>query len=242
MNRLIASLLLLLGGIALLGCSETVLTRQQAAKVQTVGVISAIGDELTVRDIVAGAESGSQGSMAEFGLDQYVTEQVRVLLGARYNLIPVSYEPGDFYQTEQERAIQSYLIRGVPLGQVIRYRTQLPNGMAAGTDLGPDIYLVLLPAKAALRDVEKPLYGASLIRLANGPNLGIVYRIAVIDGHTLQPIANVDTMADHQVDASYWASSFAGLGQDQKARIAETWKQRLDRTLKPALQKLNLIP
>jgi hypothetical protein len=243
MKRLFTGLLLVVFGGALLGgCSETVLTRNQAADVKTVSVISAIGDELTVRDIVAQDPTGSQGSLAAFGLDQYAVEQVGRLLADHYSLIPVTYEPSDFYQSEKERSIQSFLIGGVPIGQVIQRRTQLPTGAAADTHLGADIYVVLLPGKAKLTDVEKPLYGTSLIRLASGPNLGIVYRIIIIDGQTLLPIANVDTMADHRVDESYWADSFAALSESQKQQIADTWKQRLDRTLKPALQKLNLIP
>ena len=240
MKHLITGLLLVVfGGVLLGGCSETVLTRNQAADVKTVSVISAIGDELTVRDIVAQDPAGSQGSLAPFGLDQYAVDQTDNLLADHYNLIPVTYDPSDFYQSEKERAIQSFLVGGVPIGQVIRQRTQPSAGTAA---LGADIYLVLLPGKAKLTDVEKPLYGTSLIRLASGPNLGIVYRIVIVDGHTLQPIANVDTMADHAVDDSYWADSFTDLSESQKQQIADTWKQRLDRTLKPALQKLNLIP
>ncbi|TXH37021.1 MAG: hypothetical protein E6Q98_08955 [Rhodospirillaceae bacterium] len=239
MKHLITGLLLVVfGGVLLGGCSETVLTRNQAADVKTVSVISAIGDELTVRDIVAQDPAGSQGSLAAYGLDRYAVDQADHLLADRYSLIPVTYEPSDFYQSEKERVIQSFLIGGVPVGQVIRQRTQPPGATA----LGADIYVVLLPGKAKLTDVDKPLYGASLIRLASGPNLGIVYRIVIVDGHTLQPIANVDTMADHTVDDSYWADSFAALSESQKQQIADTWKQRLDRTLKPALQKLNLIP
>ena len=239
MRLMVGLFLALFGGVLLGGCSETVLTRNQAADVKTVGVISAIGDELTVRDIVAQDPAGSQGSLAAFGLDPYAVDQTGRLLADRYSLIPVTYDPSDFYQSEKERAIQSFLIGGVPIGQVIRHRTQLPTGTAA---LGADVYVVLLPGKAKLANVEQPLYGASLIRLASGPNLGIVYRILIVDGHTLQPIANVDTMADRTVDESYWADSFAALSESQKQQIADTWKQRLDRTLKPALQKLNLIP
>ncbi|MDY0883504.1 hypothetical protein ACFPL7_11135 [Dongia soli] len=243
MKRLITGLLLVVFAGALLGgCSETVLTRGQAANVKTVGVISAIGNELTVRDIVAQDPAGSQGSLAAFGLDHYAIEQVNRLLADRYSLIPIAYQPDDFYQSEKERAVQSFLIGGVPVGQIISHRTQIPTGTTADTGLGADIYVVLLPGKAALEDVEKPLYGASLVRLAGGPNLGIVYRIIVVDGHTLQPIANVDAMADHAVDNSYWAESFAALSESQKQQIADTWKQRLDRSLKPALQKLNLLP
>jgi hypothetical protein len=73
-----------------------------------------------------------------------------------------------------------------------------------------------------------------------GYNLGVVYWIAVIDGHTLQFIGNVNTLSDHAIDPSLWAKNVASLTADQKQQLAAIWKKRIDLTLAPALTKLRL--
>lgn len=246
MKRLICGLLLVLLG----GCSETTLTRQQTGEVHKIGIISAIGDELNIRSFVPDASHSDglidRGSIADLALDAYVIEQATAKLKDKYEVVPVAYQPGIFHQTEREQSLHANLVQGRPLGQVIRATTQLPTGMAAGTGAGVDIYLVFLSGRAKLQAGDQSLYGTSLTCLpaadgAPGYNLGVVYWIAVIDGHTLQPVGNVNTLSDHAVDPALWANRVDALTADQKRQLAAIWQKRIDLTLAPALRKLNLI-
>lgn len=235
--------------VLLSACSETTLTRDQTQSIHKIGLISAIGDELSIRSFMpnGGGNDGllDKAAIDELALDQYVTDQATAKLNGHYQVVPVTYQPGAFHQTAEEQSIHADSVNGRTLGQVIRSSTQLPTGMTAGTDASVDIYLVFLSGRAKLQQGDHSLYGTSLTEMptADGPgyNLGVVYWIAVIDGHTLQSLGNVNTLSDHAVDPSLWARNVVGLTIDQKQQIATIWKKRIDLTLAPALKKLRLV-
>ena len=244
MKTLIIGLMLILLG----ACSETTLTQNQTQGIRKIAMISAIGDELSIRSFMpnGGSQGGllDTGSIEDLGLDQYVIDQATARLKDHYQVIPVDFQPAAFHQTQKEQALHATVVQGRPLGQVIRTNTQLPTGMAAGTDSAVDVYLVFLRGRAKLQQDDQSLYGTSLTEIPtpNGPgyNLGVVYWIAVIDGHTLQSLGNVNMLSDHAVDPSLWARNVVALTADQKQQIAAIWKKRIDLTLTPALQKLRL--
>jgi hypothetical protein len=244
MKRLIIGLMMVL----LTACSETTLNHEQTGSIHRIGLISAIGDELSIRSFLptSSAPDGllDMGSIADLALDQYVIAQATEQLKKTYDVVPVTYQPSSFHQTEKEQSLHADSVQGRFLGQVIRGNTQLPSGLAAGTDASVDIYLVFLRGHAKLKDDAQSLYGTSLTAMptSSGPgyNLGVVYWIAVIDGHTLQLLGNVSTLSDHAVDPSLWATSVAALTTDQKQQLAAIWKRRIDLTLAPALKKLRL--
>jgi hypothetical protein len=245
MKRVMIGLMMVL----LSACSETTLSHQQAGTIHRIGLISAIGDELSVRSFLTatGPADGllDMKSIEDLALDQYVVDQATELLKERYDVVPVTYQPGSFHQTEEEQSIHADSVRGRFLGQIIRANTELPAGMAAGTDAGVDVYLVFLSGHAKLKDGGHSLYGTTLTEMPtpSGPgyNLGVVYWIAVIDGHTLQMIGNINTMSDHSIDPSLWATQVSKLTTDQKQQLAAIWKKRIDLTLPPALTKLQLV-
>jgi hypothetical protein len=244
MKRWVVGLLL----VVLAGCSETTLTRSQTQGIHKIGLISAIGDELNIRSFMpnGGGRDGllDTGSIADLGLDQYVIDQATGKLQGRYQVIPVDFQPAAFHQTEEEQSLHADIVQGRPLGQVIRSNTQLPGGMTAGTESGVDVYLVFLRGRAKLQQGDHALYGTSLTEMPapSGPsyNLGVVYWIAAIDGHTLQSLGNVNTLSDHAVDPSLWARQVVALTSDQKQQLAAIWKKRIDLTLLPALKRLQL--
>ena len=247
MPRLTVLLFLAIASLGLSAC-ETSLTRQQAGAVHKIGVISAIGSELNIRSFMPNA-GGQDGLLdvvpiGDMALDPYVIDQATARLKDHYEIVPVAYSPATFRQTEDERNLHAAAIQGRTLGQVIRANTQLPDGMTAGTDSGVDIYLVILAGGAKLRDGDHALSGTSLTEMPaeNGPayNLGVVYWIAVIDGHSLQSVGNVNTLSDRNVDAKLWAPTAQALTADQKQQLAAVWKKRIDLTLAPALKRVPL--
>jgi hypothetical protein len=244
MKRLMIGLML----VVLAGCSETTLTRSQTQGIHKIGLISAIGDELSIRSFMpnGGGQDGllDTGSIADLGLDQYVIDQATAKLKDRYQIVPVDFQPAAFHQSQDEQALHAVVVQGRPLGQVIRSNTQLPAGMAAGAETGVDVYLVFLRGRAKLQQGDQSLYGTSLTEMPtpSGPgyNLGVVYWIAVIDGHTLQSLGNINTLSDHAVDPNLWAKQVVALTTEQKQQLAAIWKKRIDLTLAPALKRLQL--
>lgn len=246
MTRLVIGLML----IFLSACSENTLTRQQTTEAHRIAIISAIGDELNIRSFMPGGSRTDglidRGSVAEMALDAYVIDQTAAKLKDRYQIVPLAYQPANFHQTDQEQSLHAGAVQGHPIGQVIRATTQLPSGMAAGTDTGVDLYLVFLAGRAKLQSGDHSLGGTSLSALPaddgrRSYNLGVVYWISIVDGHTLRPIGNVSTLSDHAIDASLWADNVAALTPDQKHQLAAIWQKRIDLTLAPALKKLNLL-
>lgn len=244
MKRLMIGLLLLLVS----ACSETTLTHQQASGIHKIGLISAVGDQLSIRSFLpnAGGRDGllDIAQIDELALDQYVIDQATAALKDHHEIVSVTYQPSSFHQTDDEASLHANVVQGRPLGQVIRANTQLPDGRVAGTDSGVDAYLVFLRGHAELREGDHALYGTSLTAMPtpSGPgyNLGVIYWIALIDGHTLQTIGNINTLSDHAVDASLWAPTVRDLTGDQKQQLAAIWKKRIDLTLAPALERLHL--
>jgi hypothetical protein len=245
MKRLMIGLVL----VFLCGCSGTSLTQQQASGVHRIAIISAIGDSLNIRTFMS-KDTGpdgliDHGPITDMALDAYVVDQATAKLKSRYEIVPVAYQPGVFVQTDKERSLHANVVQGHALGQVIRATTQLPTGMLAGTDSGVDLYLVLLPGDARLQSDDRVLNGTSLCELPTSDgghsyNLGVVYWIAAIDGHSLQPVGFASTLSDHTVDPSLWASRVAALTADQKQQLARIWQKRIDLTLGAALKTLNL--
>jgi hypothetical protein len=245
MKRLMIGLVLVL----LAGCSGTSLTQQQANGVHRIAVVSAVGNFLNIRSFMTSGTGPDglidRGPVADMALDAYVVDLATAQLKSRYEVVPVAYQPGIFVQTDKERSLHANAVQGRPLGQVIRATTQLPSGMTAGTATGVDLYLVILPGDARLQTGDKTLNGTSLSELPTNDggrsyNLGIVYWIAAIDGHSLQPVGFVSTLSDHGIDAGLWASRVAALTPDQKLQLAKIWQKRIDLTLAPALKQLNL--
>jgi hypothetical protein len=186
-----------------------------------------------------------RGPIADMALDAYVVDQATAKLKSRYEVVPVAYQPGVFSQTDKERSLHANAVQGRPLGQVIRATTQLPAGMTAGTETGVDLYLVILPGDAKLQSGDRIVSGTSLSELPTDDggrsyNLGVVYWIAAIDGHTLQPVGFASTLSDHRIDPSLWASRVAALTADQRQQLTKIWQKRIDLTLAPALKQLNL--
>jgi hypothetical protein len=246
MKRVMIGLLLVL----LSACSETTLTKQQTAGVHRIGIISAIGDELSIRSFMPGGTRPDglldRGPVSDMALDAYVIDQTAAKLKDHYQIVPVAYQPANFHQTEEEQSLHAGFVQGRPIGQIIRGTTQLPSGMTTGTEMGVDLYLVFLTGQAMLQSDDQSLSGTSLSQLPaddGSPfyNLGVVYWISIVDGHTLQPLGNVNTLSDHGVDPRLWASSIAALTPEQKRQLAPIWQKRIDLTLEAALRKLNLL-
>jgi hypothetical protein len=175
---------------------ETRATRLQAVK--TVGVISALGDEMSVtRAGLTPLNTPVQSvSIRSWGLDELVVQQATTLLNGRFRVQPVSY-PRDAFAAIRESAVAPVnLARGDPFKAVVR------------TDVSPkglDAYVVISRAKSKLgsgRNVQGIGFAEYRTLLASYGLVHALYEVRVIDGKTFDviekrvasPLGNIATM------------------------------------------------
>lgn len=175
---------------------ETRATRLQA--IRTVGVISAIGDEMSVTSagLTPLNNPGQSVSVPSWRLDELVVQQATTLLNGRFRVQPVSY-PRDVFAAIRESAVAPVnLVRGDPFKALVR------------TDVAPkglDAYVVITRAKSKLgsgRNVEGVGFAEYRTLLASYRLIHALYEVRVIDGKTFDviekrvasPLGNIETI------------------------------------------------
>jgi hypothetical protein len=175
---------------------ETRATRLQAIK--TVGVISALGDEMSVTraGLTPLNSPGQSASIRSWGLDELVVQQATTLLNGRFRVQPVSY-PRDAFATIRESLVAPVnLVRGDPFKALVRTEVS-PKGL--------DAYVVISRAKSKLgsgRNVQGIGFAEYRTLLASYGLIHALYEVRVIDGKTFDviekrvasPLGNIETM------------------------------------------------
>ena len=188
---------------------ETRTTRLQAIK--TVGVISALGDEmsLTRAGLTALNTPGQSVSIRSWGLDELVVRQATTLLNGRFRVQPVNYPRDAFAAIRESAVVPINLARGDPFKAAVR------------TDVSPkglDAYIVISRAKSKFgngRHVQGIGFAEYRTLLASYGVIHALYEVRVIDGKTFDviekrvasPLGNIETMRlqgpSRLIDASF---------------------------------------
>ncbi|WGD48984.1 hypothetical protein QA641_25450 [Bradyrhizobium sp. CB1650] len=184
MRKIILCVSLAIASVSLSAAAafETRATRLQAIK--TVGVISAIGDEISVTraGLTPLSKSDQSASVGSWGLDDLVVQQATTLLNGRFRVQPVSYSRGAFAAISESAVAPVNLIRGDPFKALVR------------TDVAPqglDAYIVITRAKSKLgtgRNVEGIGFAEYRTLLASYGVIHALYEVRVIDGKTFDVI------------------------------------------------------
>jgi hypothetical protein len=161
---------------------ETRETRLQAIK--TVGVISALGDEMSVT--LAGLTPlntpGQSLSIPSWRLDALVVQQATTLLSGRFRVQPVNYPRDAFAAIRESPVAPVNFVRGDPFKALLR------------TDVSPkglDAYVVISRAKSKLasgRNVWGIGFAEYRTLLASYRVIHALYEVRVIDGKTFDVI------------------------------------------------------
>lgn len=168
-----------------LGACGTFATRDTKLQaVKTVGIISAIGDEMNVASAGLTGLNNTNRSLpiGVWGLDDLVVQQVAMALSARFNVQPVSYRRAAFAVITDSPIRPMNLVRGDPFKKLIQTEVS-PQGL--------DAYVVITKAKSSAgsgRYVE----GIGLIEyrtlLASHTQLHALYEVRVFEGKTFKVI------------------------------------------------------
>ena len=161
---------------------ETRATRLQA--ISTVGVISALGDEMSVTraGLTPLNTPGQSVSIQSWRLDALVVQQATTLLSGRFHVQPVSYPRDAFAAIRESPVAPVNFVRGDPFKALLR------------TDVSPkglDAYVVISRAKSKLasgRNVEGIGFAEYRTLLASYGLVHALYEVRVIDGKTFDVI------------------------------------------------------
>lgn len=193
---------------------ETGETKLRAVK--TVGIISAVGDQMSFARIgLTGPTNPVQSfSIGSWGLDDMIVQQATTALQGRFQVQPVNYNRAAFAAVKVSPIAPVNLIRGDPYKKLVQ-TTVVPQGL--------DAYILITKARSNFGSGGRKVDGIGLISygtlLASYNQIHVLYEIRVFDGKTFDvieemaapPLENADTIRltgpSRIVDESFSAST-----------------------------------
>jgi hypothetical protein len=204
-------------------------TKLQAVK--TVGIISGIGDQISVvkTGLTPIANRDQSYPISSWNIDDLITQQTAAAVSGHFQVQPVTYSRAVFAQLEKESVIAPVnLVRGDPIKKLVRTEVS-PQGL--------DAYIVITKAKANFGAGSRKLEGVGLVTYgtltASYSRVHVLYEIRVVDGKTFDVIAKrtADPLGDaetlrlrgpsQRVDDAY-ATSTGDPSKDEALRQAVT--------------------
>jgi hypothetical protein len=153
--------------------------------VKTVGIISAVGDEITfARGGLTGLDNSSQRfPIGSWGLDDLIVEKVTAALNGHFQVQPVSYTRAAFAAIKDSPVAPVNLVRSDPFRKLVQTEVS-PQGL--------DAYIVITKAKSAFGGGGRKLEGIGYLNygtvLASYNQIHALYEIRVFDGKTFDVI------------------------------------------------------
>jgi len=186
--------------------------------VKTVGIISGIGDQLTIaRSGLTGLSNRDQSfPIGGWSIDDLIIQQATAALSEHFLVQPVTYNRNAFAALDKDSAIAPVnLVRGDPVKKLVRTAVS-PQGL--------DAYVVITKAKANFGGGGRKLEGIGLVTYstlaASYSRVHVHYEVRVLDGRTFDiiekgtadPLDEAETLRlqgpSRRIDDSY--ANFAG--------------------------------
>jgi len=179
----LAAVVLLVVSLGACAMLETGETKLQAVK--TVGIISAVGDEMSFSRMgLTGLNNASQSfPIGAWGLDDLIVQQATAALSGRFQVQPVSYQRTAFATIKDSPVAPANFIRGDPFKKLVQTEVS-PQGL--------DAYIVITKAKSNFGGGARKVEGIGFVSygtlLASYNEIHVLYEIRVIDGKTFDVI------------------------------------------------------
>ncbi|PQA87758.1 hypothetical protein [Hyphococcus luteus] len=259
MMRNLCFLLILVFGSIVAGCATT--PAAPVVGVNSLGVVSAFGDEfqmLTIGTTVFNNSEGS-GDISEWGVNELAINSMKTALAGKYELVDVEY-PREFFNTESKEKITGAWIDNTPklISDMVRDKITPVSGEA------PDAYLIVIPeySATAFRGyptfVDLGLYSMSLL----GDRKTYVWvgaQMVLVDADTWEVLrrksfrsswatAKMEKRLKNagaaywRVDNSLWAKDFDSLVEEQKEAIRATIEDYVKDAAARTLEQIGLTP
>jgi hypothetical protein len=175
---------LLAASVSACAMFETGQVKLQAVK--TVGIVSAVGDQITfAKGGLTGLNNSNQSFPIEsWGLDDLIVQQASAVLSGRFQVQPVTYKRAAFAMIEKDSPVAPVnLIRGDPFKKLVQTEVS-PQGL--------DAYIVITKAKANFGGSGRKVEGIGFVTygtvLESYNQIHALYEIRVIDGKTFEII------------------------------------------------------
>ena len=185
-SRCVSFATILLVAVSVGGCAmfETGQTKLQGVK--TVGIISAVGGELSFATAgLTGLNGNASQSfpIAAWGLDDLIVQQATTALNGRFQVQPVSYNRAAFAAVKDSPVTPVNLVRGDPFKKLVQTEVS-PQGL--------DAYIVITKAKSNFGRGAGKIEGIGFVTyrtvLASYNQIHALYEIRVFDGKTFDVI------------------------------------------------------
>ena len=184
-SRCVSFATILLVAVSVGGCAmfETGQTKLQTIK--TVGIISAVGDEMSFASAgLTGLNNRSQSfPIGSWGLDDLIVRQATTALNGRFQVQPISYNRAAFAAVKDSPVAPVNLVRGDPFKKLVQTEVS-PQGL--------DAYIVITKAKSNFGRGARKVEGIGFVTygtvLASYNQIHALYEIRVFDGKTFDVI------------------------------------------------------
>jgi hypothetical protein len=168
------------------GCTTIDPPAAKLQAIQTVGIVSALGDEftLTKTGLTGLGDDDQRFSIEPWGIDDLIVTRAGALLGRRFQVQPVTYRRASFGARDRASPIVAVnLLRDDPVKELVRSQVS-PQGL--------DAYVVITKATAPYGSRGRTVAGVGLINhnavFGSYAQLHALYAIRVIDGHEFKVI------------------------------------------------------
>jgi hypothetical protein len=171
--------------VSVSGCAMFATGETKLQAVKTVGIISAVGDEMSfARAGLAGLNNSSQSfPIGSWGLDDLIVQQATTALSGRFQVQPVSYNRAAFAAIKDSPVAPINLARGDPFRKLVRTEVS-PQGL--------DAYIVITKAKSNFGSGGRKVEGIGFITygtvMESYNQVHALYEIRVVDGKTFDVV------------------------------------------------------
>jgi hypothetical protein len=248
MRRRLVSILLATPALAFVcACAGLEAPVPQLRSFQTVGVISAIGDELTLTKAgLTGLDSSARRLViTAWRLDDRIVARTRMLLSKHFQVRPVTYRRSAFagHDAASPFAVVN-LLRDDPIPDLVRTEAA-PHGL--------DAYVVISKSTSNYGNRGRSIAGVGIISedamFGSYSALHALYAVRLIDGHDFKVIDKRSPPPDDRqitrlegpsrlIEASIVPMA-NDVEQNEKLKVAVT--DLIERSLEPTLQDLRLL-
>jgi hypothetical protein len=241
--------------LALLLCSACAAlgtARPTLWEFKTIGIISAVGDTLTLTKAgLTGFKDNEQSFPIEpWGVDDLIVSRTSELLSRRFSVQPVTYKRAAFAELEQDRpfAILNGLNR-------LRGDSRIADVVSTNaTPQGLDAYVVVTKAQSPHGSRGRKIAGIGIISdatlLSTYTQIHALYVVRVIDGHSFKmidkrsaaPLNNTDMVRlegpTRLADDTFLPTASGIIGNEKlKAAVIDL----VERSLPTTLEQLRLV-
>jgi hypothetical protein len=238
--------------LLLLVCGACTTIGVEAPKLReskTVGVISAVGDTLTLTKAgLTGLGSGEPRvySIESWGIDDLIVSRAGSLLSGRLQVQPVTYKRAAFAALEQNNpVVMVNLLRKDRIKDLVRSEA-VPQGL--------DVYVVITKGTSHYGNGGRHVGGIGIIShstLLNSYNqIHTLYVVRVVDGHTFSvldkrsaaPLDNTEIIRlegpSRMVDDTFLPSEIGAAGNE---KLKEAVTGLIERSLSATLENLRIF-